>query len=162
MLTNQPNDKTKPSRQQKRKMERDFAKQQKQMKKYMQASVPRAEITHYLNSVQQRLAQMDLVLASLQHAILKKGVITEEDFANSLKFQQEKSNKFKEVMNSTAPYEERIKICKEFEIPIEVTNIPEQIKVDTKISTKEKLEFADKHNIPHELVNNEGFVSPKK
>lgn len=162
MLTNQPttnNANKKPSRQQIRQQQREMLKQQKQMKKYMNSPVPRAEITQYLNSVQQRLSQMDLILASLQHIILEKGIITAEDFGKAIKFQKDKGEKFREVVSKTGNYEERIEICKEYEIPIEATNIPAQLKEDKELTLDEKLVLADKHGIALGLVNEEGFVS---
>lgn len=165
MLTNQPitnNSNKKPSRQQVRQQQREMLKQQKQMKKYMNSPVPRVELTQYLNSVQQRLSQMDLILASLQHIILEKGIITVEDFGKAIKFQKEKGDKFREVTSKTGDYEERIETCKKHEIPLEATNILTQIKEDKELTISEKLALADKYNIAHELVNEKGFVSTEE
>lgn len=151
------------SRQVQRKDLRDERKQQEQTRKYLNAAVPRREIIPFIQelqtlkdqqikSLQERLAAMDLIVIALQKTLIKKGVVTEDELNEDIRYEQERTKVFLEVSQSKDSYEKRLDLCVKWDLPIESTGITAQIKQDSSLTPEQKNTLAGKYCIPRELV----------
>lgn len=151
------------SRQVIRKENRVALKEQEKARKQGNMPVRRQDLMpllQHIQTLQNRVSSLELTTASLCRALTRKSVFTEDYFNETVKFEQDRRNKFMEVQQSNAPYEDRVKICKEWEIPVKMTVIPAQIKDDHTLDLKDKLALAEKFDIPIEMVNENGLATP--
>lgn len=144
------------SRQVLRKEQRNNFKQNDQMRKQGNIPMRRHALTPLLQQMQallNRVASLELTTAALYKALANKSIVTDDEFSAIVEREQERSVKFKEVQQSSEPYEDRVQICKEWDIPVKMTVIPEQIKDDHALGREDKLALAEKFGIPTELVS---------
>lgn len=146
------------SRQVERKQQRDQFKQNTAQAKILNSPVVRKEILPWINritSLQQHIENQELVIASLQNVLLKKNVITKEDLEEAQQFEQNKYSQFKLIQSSDGEFVERLDICKKYDIPIERTVIPSQIKANTEMDEEAKLNLIKEYSISKELIFDE-------
>lgn len=150
------------SRQVIRKEQRNLAKQNEQVRKLNNMPVRRHELMQVLQQMQAlwtRVSSLELTTASLYKVLTNNSIVTNDEFNKIVEREQERGVKFKEVQQSQEPYEDRAAICKEWDIPLEMTVIPAQIKDDHTLDMKDKLALTEKLGIAAELVGDEVAAS---
>jgi len=148
------------TRQMKRSKERDMKALQEKMRKEYNSPVTRGEFQYLMHQFDQTQGRASITIAAILRAALDKQVFTKDEFQAAFKHEEEKQKVYKEIQTSKAPYKELLDKCKEWDIPIWATNLHVRIKEDKELPLEEKLKLGTEYNIPLELLNDAGFVTP--
>lgn len=140
----------KKSRQQIREEERQTAKELEKRKKFLNEFVPRHEIMALfknIDALKQRLFQAELNNAALERIMVDKKIATRDEVTKAFEVEAIRSKEFNAITSESGNYVNRIFKCAEFEIDVNVTNIPDQLYNDESLTFEDKLKLAVDHNI---------------
>lgn len=150
------------TRQQKRKSGRDEFKRQEALRKQYNSPATRGEmytVMETVNKIRDRLYQLDIFCSSIEKVLIEKNIVTREEIEVAFKYEAERSKKFNEIQLGTLNYESRLDECKQWNIDINNTVIPQQILDDKQMNSVDKVNLAKKYDIKQVLKElSDGFV----
>lgn len=147
------------SRQQRRQQERDQEKYNETMRKQMAANATKGDLIMLVQSFQKlrdRLFQLDIINSALEKIIINKGLATRDEIKDAVSHEAERAIKMKEINDEKGNYEKRLETCKEWDIIIDMTNIPTQILQDISLTNVQKRELAKKYDLQNILDKLDG------
>jgi len=139
-------------RQQKRAQQREMENLQKKLHKEYFSPVPKGEFQQMFNSLSSSFTRSTISVAALIKACIGKGVFTQEEFQVFYKFEEDKQKAFQEIQGSKAPYKELFDKCKQWDIPIWVTNAAHRLRDDKTVAVEDKKALSDEFEIPPEFL----------
>lgn len=136
-------------------------KKSEEQRKWLNGSITRREwmtytdqLTTHLESAEKKVqnlmqqsALMNVTMHSVKEALFAKQLITPEEFEDIAKKEMDRFNIVQEIQSGEGDYKARLDKCKEVDIQIEDTILPEQIREDNNLTDKEKKEFFEQYNI---------------
>lgn len=141
-------DLTPANRQQRRQAQRNQEKRSKndqQLKKEMNSTVPRSEILGWVNAVtamvkglESRLSRTELMVAALFKVLADKNIISDGEIDEAIQFERQRSAVYMEVQKPSGDYEDKLKKVKEWDIGIDATSLVSQIEADKKLTDEQR------------------------
>ncbi len=157
----------KKSRQVEKADARKKLKQEMAFKKQMNRPVPMAQLVQFSKELEERFKQIgqrltvnEMLFNSLQKVCEEKGYITEAELGAAYDFERKRIKALNEINAEEGNYVARAAKAMEFEIAVDRTKIPKQIKEDKSLTEEQKVALVNQLKITPQLVFEQKQTEP--
>jgi len=130
-------------------------------KKIPMQYVAMTEFMELRKNLESRVLRLDLLTSAIHRLFVTElKLCTEKHLQELVEFEQTRAKKYQEIMMDTKmSWRDKLDVCKEYSIPLQVTPIPHFIRIDPHLSDKEKVSLSVEFGFSLEETAPEGQPS---
>lgn len=108
----------------------------------------RSGIQQNLMTLNRQVSHAELMVSTFQRLLVHElGIVTEDQIQKTFDFERTRAIKYDQMWrNPEQSIEDKLAVCEQWDIPVKLTPIPQQVMIDKEMTQEEKEALAEKYD----------------